>query len=365
MSADWSALRQRLGDTKVASVTIPWTELDKLVGGLPESASRHSAYWSGHRSGWKGWRARDVHVGHAVTFVRVGDRGAEPVRRQPIDESLARPDVYLVSCSKSKRSASAAAKDLYVSPTFSKAKAYVERTGAPWFILSAEHGLVDPEDLIEPYDLRLSDTDPSLQRAWGERVVRRLLITFGPVEGKVIEIHAGRAYLEPIEDVLCFLGATIVEPLTGLRQGERLAWYESQPEPSQASAPADPSAATAALRDLAAGIRPSDLVAAGRRSYPTPGLYSWWVDSAGAEQLSAGLGHTIEPGLIYAGLAGADRTVSGRPSSNTLWLRLATMHLGARRNLSTFRKTIGSILTESWEADSFDEAAVTGWMKTT
>jgi hypothetical protein len=51
-------------------------------------------------------------------------------------------DVVLVTCVKSKRSRPAAAKELYISPLFQKQRAYVEQTGLPWFILSAEHGLV-------------------------------------------------------------------------------------------------------------------------------------------------------------------------------------------------------------------------------
>ena len=47
-------------------------------------------------------------------------------------------------------SAPAKAKDLYTSDWFRKARAYVEHRGGPWFILSAEHGLVDPETVIGP-----------------------------------------------------------------------------------------------------------------------------------------------------------------------------------------------------------------------
>ncbi len=42
------------------------------------------------------------------------------------------------------------AKDLYVSALFDKERAYAERTGIPWFILSAQHGLVAPDEVLEP-----------------------------------------------------------------------------------------------------------------------------------------------------------------------------------------------------------------------
>lgn len=52
---------------------------------------------------------------------------------------------YLISCVSRKRSAPAQARDLYTSDWFLKAREYVESTGSPWFILSAEHGLVPPK----------------------------------------------------------------------------------------------------------------------------------------------------------------------------------------------------------------------------
>src|SRR6266508_6085183 len=60
--------------------------------------------------------------------------------------------LYLVSCVSEKRSAPSAARDLYVSSLFRKARAFVEAQHAPWFILSAEHGLVHPDTVIAPYD---------------------------------------------------------------------------------------------------------------------------------------------------------------------------------------------------------------------
>ncbi|MFZ0377041.1 MAG: hypothetical protein WCD11_18405 [Solirubrobacteraceae bacterium] len=36
-----------------------------------------------------------------------------------------------------------------------------------------------------------------------------------------------------------------------------------------------------------------------------PGLYAWWVDAAGAVDVSEGLAGEVAAGLIYAGQAGA------------------------------------------------------------
>jgi hypothetical protein len=48
----------------------------------------------------------------------------------------------------------------------------------------------------------------------------------------------------------------------------------------------------------------------GRRDLDQPGMYSWWVDTAGAEHLSEGLGYPIAAGRIYAGQTGATKPES-------------------------------------------------------
>jgi hypothetical protein len=84
------------------------------------------------------------------------------------------------------------------------------------------------------------------------------------------------------------------------------------------------------------------------------------VDVAGAHALSAGLGHRVPPGLVYAGRAGGQRR-SGKVSTNTLWGRVGGMHLQGSRSFSTFRLTLTAALRDSGE-DVFDEPSLTGWM---
>ncbi len=67
----------------------------------------------------------------------------------------AEPEVIIIGCVSRKRSGSAKAKDLYVSPMFEKRRRYAESSGKPWFIFSAEHGIIDPELVIAPYDVAM------------------------------------------------------------------------------------------------------------------------------------------------------------------------------------------------------------------
>ena len=70
------------------------------------------------------------------------------------------------------------------------------------------------------------------------------------------------------------------------------------------------------LSDQSGALTPSELIASRGVDLRGPGLYSWWVDVPGASDLALGLGQHMGAGLIYAGLAGATRSQSGRPSKN-------------------------------------------------
>lgn len=117
------------------------------------------------------------------------------------------------------------AKDLYRSPLFRKRRAYAEASGKPWAILSALHGLIEPSQEIAPYDVRLSDLPRRDQIEWGFRTAAQLADRFRPVDGKTFEIHAGAAYVRPLEPALERLGARVARPLEGLSIGRQLQWY--------------------------------------------------------------------------------------------------------------------------------------------
>jgi hypothetical protein len=271
---------------------------------------------------------------------------------------------------KDKRSVPAAARDLYISALFRKERAYAERSGLPWFILSAEHGLVSPDEWLAPYERYLPDTPSAFRQAWGMWVTERLDLLAGPLRKKVIEIHAGSAYINPLRGHLATKGATLFEPLTGLTTGQRLAWY-AQASPDRNPNPSATGSGTAhgstddfcrQLTNAEAALTPGDFLDRGAAGLNVPGLYSWWADAAGADDLTAGLGLPLSAGLIYAGLAGATRWPSGRPSSNSLWSRISGMHLGGRHEFSTFRRTLGSILAHARGEPTIDEGLLTAWM---
>jgi len=108
--------------------------------------------------------------------------------------------VYLVSCVSQKRAALAPARDLYVSQWFAKARAYVEESGSPWFILSAEYGLVSPEQVIAPYDKTLNTLPKRDRQAWAARVKEQMHTALP--DATYLVVLAGLRYREFLMDYL-------------------------------------------------------------------------------------------------------------------------------------------------------------------
>ncbi len=77
-----------------------------------------------------------------------------------------------------------------------------------------------------------------------------------------------------------------------------------------------------------------------------PGMYAWWIDAKGADDLTAGLGRPVTSGRIYVGQAGATVWPSGKRRDATLLSRISLMHLGARITFSTLRLTLAASLRE-------------------
>lgn len=139
-----------------------------------------------------------------------------------------RPDAIILGCVKTKRSVPAKAKDLYISSMFAKRRRYAEASGIPWFIFSAEHGIISPEAVIAPYDVAMAKLSVDHVRAKGRQAVDQLELLVGPVRDKTFEIHAGAAYVRAIDGLLARRGATLLNPLKRLRFGPQLHWYDER-----------------------------------------------------------------------------------------------------------------------------------------
>ena len=132
----------------------------------------------------------------AVTPAKAPPTRSPGPRRAPNVRLASSADAVLVGCVRSKLPGGAPAKDLYTSHYFAKMRAYAEGTGRPWFILSAEHGLVSPDEWLEPYDCYLPEMSRDYRRAWGQKVASQLEAALGSLAGLTLDIHAGSTYVQ-------------------------------------------------------------------------------------------------------------------------------------------------------------------------
>ena len=246
--ANWSLLKEFLNGVD-DRVTLTWPELDEIVGGMPLTATKFPAWWGSGHSHFDAWTSAgfsytDLTRGSCVTFYRIGAGKSNQTQRQkessrqhsltrgqlsrgPNQQNeLPRADLLLMSCVSTKLQVPAMAKDLYSSDLFHKERAYAERSGATWYILSGEHRLVKPEEKLAPYDSYLPKKSADYRRSWGTQVVASLEELEGPLQGKVIEIHAAIPYIAAIRAGLESRGAIVTEAWRGRGGiGKILQWY--------------------------------------------------------------------------------------------------------------------------------------------
>ena len=134
-----------------------------------------------------------------------------------------------MGCVKRKLHRAARARDIYASPLWRHRREYAERHSVPWFILSAKYGLLRPDTHIEPYDLALADLSPAERRVWSRRVLDQFRDVTAGVAGKIVEVHAGKLYVENgLEHGLRQAGAAVRRPLARTRGiGAQIAWYKA------------------------------------------------------------------------------------------------------------------------------------------
>lgn len=157
--------------------------------------------------------------------------GSETGGRADSSDGTVKPDLLLIGCVKGKLewASRVEAKNLYVSALWRCRRTYAEQSGVPWFILSAKYGLVHPDTRIAWYDVSLGDLPAAKRRQWSQRVVDSLVTRYPSVEGKVVEIHAGKDYVDfGLATGLIQAGMVVNRPLLGVPIGRHLAWYRER-----------------------------------------------------------------------------------------------------------------------------------------
>lgn len=131
--------------------------------------------------------------------------------------------IALISCTKIKKYYPCSAKEMYSPSTlFKKAVEYVENCKYDdWMILSAKYGVVDKNQIIEPYDESLNSMRVQERRRWAvdvEKELRKLSID-------EVDIYAGTRYREFLIPLLKGNGTVCRVPLKGLGIGQQLKYF--------------------------------------------------------------------------------------------------------------------------------------------
>lgn len=150
--------------------------------------------------------------------------------------------LLIVGCCDRKAAHPLPAVALYRSQLFLAAASYAEQSGEDWAIVSAKHGLVMPNDVIDPYDQTLThDKHAWRALAWRTMAVvqdwaaSRDLFERGNFRELItLEVLAGHDYAELLRwPWRRCPRLEVVEPMQGLGIGERLRWLKQANKPNQ------------------------------------------------------------------------------------------------------------------------------------
>lgn len=137
-----------------------------------------------------------------------------PDGTQYCHDCIATPRVSFVGCAASKADVDEPipAQDLYTSTYFRLKQEYAETTCDGWYIISAEHGVLTPDDEIEPYDTTISDLSDYELGKWSVRVTRSIAtrLSFWNVTTTAV-LLMGSAYLDHIDEDDAFPGIRHIE----------------------------------------------------------------------------------------------------------------------------------------------------------
>ena len=156
-------------------------------------------------------------------------------------DSSKKTTIALISCVSQKTPIKNKVKDLYISSLFKKTWEYNVKVDRPdgVYILSALHGLIKYDQVIEPYDKTLKDMSKEEALEWAEKVKVQLKNTF-ETNGRSLDdynfkIYAGSKYYENLLDFLpnnelvfgkLPIGKRLGALTSAIKSGKKIVWED-------------------------------------------------------------------------------------------------------------------------------------------
>ncbi len=117
------------------------------------------------------------------------------------------------------------AREIYDSPWFKKARHHAEKSKIEWYILSAKHGLLHPDEEIYWYNDTLNEKSANERKIWAAKVL-------GQVEDRLpgrkrFIFLAGVKYRKALTALLLQRGDKIEVPMEGLAIGKQMNWLDN------------------------------------------------------------------------------------------------------------------------------------------
>lgn len=112
------------------------------------------------------------------------------------------------------------------SDLFRKAYAYAVKNYDSLAILSAKHGLLSPDDMIEPYNVTLNNMSTAEVAKWATKVFEQMENMLNLSSFDKVYFHAGKKYRQFLIPKLESKGVQCEIPLENLGIGKQLAWYK-------------------------------------------------------------------------------------------------------------------------------------------
>lgn len=128
--------------------------------------------------------------------------------------------IGIVGCVKTKKAFACAAGDMYTSPLFTLSVEWLKNQGiTEWYILSAEHGLLHPNTIIEPYEKTLNKMNRWDYGAWCSKLGKQVRKVFS--EDQEFVVLGGSLYAGP----MTYFKSEF--PLKGMGLGQRLQFLKN------------------------------------------------------------------------------------------------------------------------------------------